>query len=142
MGDWYANIFTLDRRKTIIFMNERTLLLFIIIGIRKDNIGNFPLVFVNGVERVLMMEGVDEIMIDAVLNDYKEIHITKTDSKSLLGNMNDLVNLYKHFVIYDGGLKRTDLFEVIASINRTPQRNIGWQNSIEAMKDILKPGHQ
>ena len=137
LGNWYANIFTLDRRKTIIFMNERTLLSFIIFGIRKDNIKNFPIVFVNGIERVLTMEGFDDNIIDKVLSEYTHIFLTKTDSKSLLGNMNDLVNLYAHFVLSAGGLKQADLFDVIARINRTPQRTIGWQNSVEAVKEII-----
>lgn len=142
LGNWYANIFTLDRRKTIIFMNERTLLSFIIYGIRKDNIKNFPIVFVNGIERVLTMEGIEESIIEKVLSEYMEISLTKTDSKSVVGNMNDLVSLYTHFILYDGGLKYTDLFEVITKINRTPQRNIGWQNSVEAMRDILSSKSQ
>jgi Domain of unknown function (DUF6933) len=137
LGNWYANIFTLDRRKAIIFMNERTLLSFIIYGIRKDNIKNFPIVFFNGVERVLIMEGVDTHIVEEVLSDYTQIFFTKTDNKSSLGNMNDLVSLYTHFVLSGGGLKQVDLFDVIAQINRTPQRNIGWANSIESVKDIL-----
>ena len=73
LGNWYANIFTLDRRKTIIFMNERTLLSFIIYGIRKDNIKNFPIVFVNGIERVLTMEGIEESIIEKVSSLFKKI---------------------------------------------------------------------
>lgn len=137
LGSWYANIFTLDRRKTLIFMNERTLLSFIIYGIRKDNIKNFPVVFVNGIERVLAMEGVRQDIIDKILEQHSTIFFTKTHSNSLRGNMNDLVNMYKHIVLYDGGLKHTDLFDVIAQVNRTPQRNIGWRNSVDAMFDIL-----
>ena len=71
LGSWYANIFTLDRRKTLIFMNERTLLSFIIYGIRKDNIKNFPVVFVNGIERVLAMEGVRQDIIDKILEQHE-----------------------------------------------------------------------
>ncbi|MCZ6803210.1 MAG: hypothetical protein O7D86_04560 [Proteobacteria bacterium] len=137
LGNWYANIFTLDRRKTIIFMNERTLLSFIILGIRKDNIKNFPIVFFNGIERVLTMEDIDPHVIEKVLSEYTQIVLTKTDNKRLLGSMNDLVSLYTHFILYDGGLKQADLFEVIARINRTLQRNLDWQYSIEAVKDIL-----
>lgn len=35
LGNWYMNLFTLDRRKTFIFMNERTLFSFIVVGIKK-----------------------------------------------------------------------------------------------------------
>ena len=118
-------------------MNERTLLSFIVYGVRKDNIQNFPAVFINGVVRVLTMEGIDETVIDKVLGEYSQIALTKTDSKSLLGNMTDLVHMYTHLVLYDGGLINVDLFEVIARINRTPQRNIRWHNSAQAVKDIL-----
>ena len=142
LGNWYANIFTLDRRKTIIFMNERTLASFIIFGIRKDNIKDFPLAFVHGVEQLLSMEGINKTVIDKVLEQYREISFTKTDSKSLLGNLNDLVNLYTHFILSDGGLKYADLYEVISRINRTPQRNIGWLNSAKALNEILNATRQ
>ena len=42
LGDWYVNEFFLDRRKTFIFMSEKTLLSFIIYGIKKSNLGDFP----------------------------------------------------------------------------------------------------
>ena len=138
LGNWYANIFTLDRRKTIIFMNEKTLLSFVIYGIKKTNIKNFPLIFINGLEQCLAMEDIESRQIEKVLSEYTNMFLTKTDSKSFLGNMNDIVSLYTHFVLYDGGLNQVDLSEVIARINRTPQRNIGWQNSIAAVKGILQ----
>ncbi|HEY5603546.1 MAG TPA: hypothetical protein VIM41_10580 [Gammaproteobacteria bacterium] len=137
LGNWYANIFFLDRKKTIIFMNEQTRLSFIIYGIRKDNIKNFPIIFLNGVEQLLVLEGISDSAIDKVLDEYSQIFVTKTTNKSLLGNMNDLVNLYTHFVLSSGGLKHADLMDIIARINRTPQRNIGWSNSAEAVKELL-----
>ena len=137
LGNWYANIFTLDRRKTLIFMNERTLLSFIIIGIIKDNIKNFPIVFINGIERILTMLDIDDAVIEKVLSEHMVIDLTRTGSKKLLGNMNELVSLYKHFVFHDGGLKHTDLFEVIAAINSFPQRNLGWQSPTETVKAIF-----
>jgi hypothetical protein len=142
LGNWYANLFTLDKRKTVIFMNERTLASFLIFGIRKDNIKNFPLAFIHGVEQLLSMEGIKQTVIDQVLDQYSEISFTKTDSKSLLGNMNDLVFLYTHTILSDGGWQYADLYSVIAQINRTPQRNIGWLNSAKALKEVLNTTRQ
>ncbi|MGD8572087.1 MAG: hypothetical protein PVH98_06460 [Gammaproteobacteria bacterium] len=142
LGNWYANIFTLDRRKTIIFMNERTLASFIVFGIRKDNIKNFPLAFIHGVEQLLTTEGIEKPLIDKVLDQYRQITLTKTDNKSLIGNMNDLVNHYTYLVLDDGGLDHVDLADVIARINRTPQRNIGWLNSAKALNEILNSTRQ
>jgi hypothetical protein len=67
LGNWYANLFMMDRRKTLLFMNERTLLSFIIYGIRKNDIENFPVVSLNGIERVLALEGFPDNTIDIVL---------------------------------------------------------------------------
>ena len=142
LGNWYANIFTLDRRKTIIFVNEITLLSFIMYGIRKDNIKKFPDIFINGVEQVLAMTGVRENIIKNVVSEYSSIILTKTDSKKVLGNMNDLIWMYTNHVQSDGGFKHVDLFEVIARINRTPQRNIGWNYSDEITKELLSATRQ
>ena len=38
LGNWYVNLFVVDRRKTLLFMNEPTLLSFVIYGVRKNNI--------------------------------------------------------------------------------------------------------
>ena len=35
LGSWYVNISTIDRRKTFIFVNERTLLSFIFVRYKK-----------------------------------------------------------------------------------------------------------
>ncbi len=137
LGNWYSNLFTLDRRKTLIFMNERTLLSFLILGIKKKNVKDLPLVFRNGVNQVLLMEGFDNNLIRNVTKECQEIEITKTTNRSLLGNLNDLVNLYKNHILDDGGLKSCDLDSITKKINRTPQNNLGWSNSVEIAREIV-----
>jgi len=138
LGNWYVNIFTVDRRKTFIFMNEKTLLSFIIFGVKKSNVSKTPEFFFRGLEQVLAMEGFEASKLNKVFEGYGSYEFTKTNSKSVLGNMNDLVDLYKHSILYDGGLKYVDLGELIKQINRTPQRNLGWSNSIEIVKELLE----
>jgi hypothetical protein len=84
------------------------------------------------------MEGIETNKINKVFEGYDSYEFTKTNSKSVLGNMNDLVDLYKHSILYDGGLKYVDLGELIKQINRTPQRNLGWSNSIRIVKELLE----
>ncbi len=131
------NLFMLDRRKTFIFMSERTLFSFIVPGINKANIESFPEVFYLGLGQALAHEGFGIDTINKVFAGYKEYAYSKTDSKKLLGNMNDLVGLYTHSVIYDGGLKNCDLTAITMQMNRTPQRNLGWDYSIDAVKALL-----
>ena len=137
LGDWYINIFTVDRRKTFIFVNEKTLLSFVIFGIKRSNVEKTPEIFLQGLEQLLTIECVELEAINRGFVDYDSYEFTKTTSRKILGNMNDLVDLYKHFVLCGGGFKYTDVGEVILRINRTPQRNLGWLNSIETVRELL-----
>jgi len=118
-------------------MNEDTLLSFVLFGIKKTNVRKTPELFLRGLDQLLTIEGFTLNQINRVFEDYDTYEFTKTISKSVIGNMNDLVDLYKYSVAYDGGLKHCDLGELILKINRTPQRNIGWSKSIEKTKELL-----
>jgi hypothetical protein len=72
-----------------------------------------------------------------VFKGYDACEFTKTTSRSLLGNMNDLVDLYRHHLLYDGGFNYVNSGEVIMRINRTPQGNLGWSNSSKIVKELL-----
>jgi len=51
--------------------------------------------------------------------------------------MNDLLSLYDHFIYNDGGLSNCDLNAISMGINRTPQRNLNWKYSIDAVREII-----
>lgn len=137
LGNWYANIFIIDRRKAIAFVNERTFLSFLIYGISKRNIKGIKELFINGLSQLLSLEGFTATDIENNIKGCAEIQYTITNSKTILGNVNDIVNLYKHFILSDGGMESCNLSEIIAQINRTPQRNLNWANSIETVKEII-----
>lgn len=137
LGNWYLNLFTLDRQKAIIFVNEKTLFSFILYGLKKSNIDRLGEVFLVGLEQALEFEEIPSNLIKRIRLEYGLFQFTKTDSKKVLGNMNDLVSLYSHFIYYDGGLKSCDLTEIIMRINRTPQRNIEWGYSIDALRALF-----
>jgi len=138
LGHWYVNLFFVDRRKTLLFMSERTLLSFIMFGARKDHVKTFPEIFLRGVDQLLSMEGFSIEAINKVFSGYEVIEYTPTSSRKLLGNMNDLMDMYKHSIIYEGGLKNCDLWSVISKINRTPQRNLGWSRPIDVTSELLE----
>jgi len=137
LGNWYANIFIVDRRKAIVFVNERTFLSFIVYSISKRNIKDIKEIFINKLCQLLSLEGFSKNDIENNMKGCEEIQYTVTNSKTVLGNVNDIVHLYKHSILYDGGLKSCNLSEIIAQINRTPQRNLNWSNSIETVKEII-----
>jgi hypothetical protein len=137
LGNWYANIFIVDRRKAIVFVSERTFLSFIVYGVNKRNIKVINEIFINGLSQLLSLEGFSKNDIEKNIKRCEEIQFTTTNSKTVLGNVNDIVNSYKYYILYDGGLKSCNLSEIITKINRTPQRNLNWATSIETVKEIM-----
>jgi len=138
LGNWYINEFSLDRRKWFIFMNENSLLSFVIFGIKKSNLVSFPEPFIKGFDQLLCLEGFDAQSLVKALTGYDEIQYTKTASKSVLGNLNNITNMYKHIIRMKGGLQHTDIGEVIFRVNRMPQRNLDWKCSIEVVNELLE----
>lgn len=137
LGNWYVNIATIDRRKTFIFVNERTLLSFILYGIKKSNITKMHEMFLNALNQLLLMEGVQYSVIDKLNNEYLELKYTKTNNKKVIGNMSKLMSLYKHIIYTEGGLKYCDLTGIIHHVNTMPQKTIGWGYSIDLVKELL-----
>lgn len=118
-------------------MNERTLFSFILVGVRKDNLKKIIEMFCRGLEQILILEGIDAAKIEAVLAEYEDVEYTKTEGRSVLGNLNEIVSLYKRHIYYDGGLKNCDLTDIMYRINRMPQRNIDWKYSIDVLNELL-----
>jgi len=137
LGNWYVNLLTIDRRKTLIFMSERTLLSFLLFGVRKDNAKNLGELFTRGLVQLLELEEFTEQHIRKVFGMDGLITISRTNDRQALGNMNDLMRMYEFKIRYGGGFQHCDLWDVIRSTNRTPQRTIGGGYSIDLARKLV-----
>ena len=138
LGHWYANLFNVDRRKSIILMNEKTLLSFMLFGVKKGNIQRLPEMFIRGLVQTLDYLQFGAEAIERLLGGYEVVELTKTNNRRLLGNLTDLMHQYTHCINYDGGLKYCDLGEIVISVNNMPQRNLGWDFSVDAVRELLE----
>lgn len=57
IGDWCGHIFTVERRKCILFINERTLFVCLAIGVVKSDYRWIAQFFLDLLERSLAQEG-------------------------------------------------------------------------------------
>ncbi len=140
LGHWYVNLFTVDRRKTFLFMNERTLLSFVIFGIKKSNVQEMPAVFLRGLVQLLTLEGFKPPETERALAGYGSVEIVATDSRKLLGNMNDLMFHYCHHILWEGGFRACNLNDILHRVNNMPQRNIGWAYPVNMARELLAQG--
>ncbi len=138
LGSWTVNLFNQDRRKVLIFVNDLTLYSFILFGVRKEHYKNLPQTFVNGFYQLLSIDGFNEKEIAYLMGGVEDITYSKTSSKKILGNMNDLIWHYQYLISNGGGLEYANIGEIIHRLNRMPQRNIEWSYSIEAVTAVAK----
>jgi len=138
LGNWYVNRFDLDRRKAHIFMSETTLVSFILLqGQKPVTVESLPHMLLAGLDQLLQMKGLPKSAISKAFKHYDSGRFAKTDNRSDLGSMNDLVNQYQWRVEHAGGLSNCDLTSIIMNINEMPQRRIGWQSSWDSVHSKL-----
>ena len=138
LGNWYVNLVKIDRRNSLIFMSERTLMSFLVFGVRKSNSTQLAEIFFRGVVQLLELEGFTETEIETALGSDWTLTVARTDNRKALGNLNDLARIYEHKVWYEHGFKHCDLWKITSSTNRMPQKNIGWGYSIDLARELVQ----
>lgn len=130
LGNWYVNRFEVERRKIFIFMSESTLLSFVLLqGKKPVTVQTLPDMMLAGLQQLLEMRGLPRAAIDRAFEHYESGVYAKTDSRSALGSLNDLVNCYRHMIEFQGSLASCDLTDIIMKTNDMPQRKLGWSKS-------------
>jgi len=137
LGNWYANLLRIDRRKCLIFTNEKTLYSFLIPKVLKNNLKNIEEEFLINLNYNLQNEGFSLEVINKIMQEYQEIGFAKTVSKSVLGSMNDLAYQYKFEIMRSEGIDNIRIPQLNQRINRTPMRALNYKFSIEALKNLF-----
>ena len=137
LGDWYGNIFTIDRRKCIIFINESTLFVCLTIGVTKSDYRHIVPFFVDALAQTLRNEGFTESQVALVLSLHSDLTVGRTQNRSTIASLNNRVLDTKHIIWYDGGLASCDAATVTHLLNETPMRPVGYSNGLEQMKSFL-----
>jgi len=140
IGNWYANLLRIDRRKCLMFTNEKTLFTFLVPGVMKQNLQNIHDEFLISLNLNLQSEGFSLEVITKVLQEHGEIGFAKTANKHVLGSMNDFVIQYEFLIMRDGGLDNLRRFYYNRAVNRTPMGALGYKNPLEVLKEMLMEG--
>ena len=136
LGDWHANYIKFGNVDFIIFLNDLTL--FCMIKVIQFPTKNLSAIFINILTNILQDLNIDFQIIKKISTQYSEIKITKTSSRSILGNMNEITNRF--LILCEDNLETNDkinLYEIVKRLNNVPQKNLGWNFPEEYLKEIL-----
>lgn len=141
LGNWYVHRFLIGRTRFFLFMSEANLLSFVLYqGKKPVTVQTLPVMLLAGLSQLLAMKGFEPAQIDRALQPYQIGHFAKTDSRKLLGSMNDLVWRYTVTVEDGGGLEFCDLTDIIMTMNDMPQRNLDGRAAWDLVESVLRRG--
>lgn len=138
LGFWHANLLHINRRKCILFVNDKTLFNFLVPDVDRQRIKELGTLFNNNFECLLSEEGFTKSVIDQIISECSTTAYSKTKSKSILGSMNDLALHYKYHVMESGGVHSFEIPSIIAKLNRMPMGAIKYSYPIEKLKETIE----
>jgi len=138
LGPWHANLIHIDRRKCVLFVNDKTLFNFIVPDLSKAKIRDLDKLFKNYLSCVLADAGIAEADRGRILSEYDDVGFAKTSSKSVLGSMNDLAFHYKYSIQEAGGVHSPAVPEIIRRLNRMPMGALKYVFPIEALRAMFQ----
>ena len=92
---WHVNYFTLYGKKHYVFMNDLSRLSLTVPGIRSNQSNKLREIFTNHLIHYLAVEDLPSIQVDNYLNNCNEMVITKTDSRSVISTLNEIMLIMK-----------------------------------------------
>ena len=128
LGNWYANLLRIDRRKCVLLTHEQTLYSMFVPSLKKQEIKCLDQIFMNALSDHLKHESFSCDLIEGIMAEYEgKIEYAKTESRSLLGSMNDFAHLIKAEVHIQRSLENANPEILGKRLNRTPFSAIGYE---------------
>jgi hypothetical protein len=136
LGAWHANLIYINRRKCVLFVNDKTLFNFIAPDVSRDQIRDLPNLFKGYLACVLSEENIPEPEKKMIITEYEKVGYSNTNSKSVLGSMNDLAFHYKYYIQTEGGVHSSSLPSIIKKLNSMPMGALEYKFPIEELKTL------
>jgi hypothetical protein len=111
---------------------------FIVPDVSRVQIRELDKLFNSYLSCVLADAGIPEAERGRILSEYNEVGFANTNSKSVLGSMNDLAFHYKYSILESGGVHSPAVPEIIRRLNRMPMGALKYVFPIEALNALYQ----
>ena len=138
LGPWHANLIRVERRKCVLFVNDKTLFNFIAPNVSRSEIRGLHQLFLSFLYPVLSEEGFTKIEREKIASEYKDVRYAKTTNKSVLGSMNDLAFHYEHRIMVAGGIFSHEVPAIISALNRMPMGPLDYAYAVEELRNVVQ----
>ena len=89
--EWHANVFTFDRRKCVVLMNNKTRYSIVFYGMKMKEFKEFDVIALKAIKDTFLAEGFSEAVVDRYLERCGDVQYSKTHDRSIIGQLNDAI---------------------------------------------------
>ena len=136
LTQWHANLLHINRRKTLLFVNDRTLFNFVVPDVNRRHIQRISELFLSNLSCVIADEDMPEEIQAKILCEYSDLRIAKSSDRSVLGSANDIAYNYKWSILEAGGVHSPRVPAIIRQMNRMPLQAIDFKFPIVEMSNL------
>jgi len=94
---WHANFLRINRRKTVVLVNDACDYSVILYGMKKDDFNNFNERVKEGIRKTFEQEGIKASLIEKYLSQFEDFYFTKAKDRSYIARMNNSCKMTKRF---------------------------------------------
>lgn len=138
LESWHANLIYIDRKKCVLFCNDKTLFNFLVPGVVRQQVRDLGQLFQEGLERTLAGEIFAERTKEEILKEIAGFSYGKTDNRRVLGSMNDLAFHYEFLILRDGGIHFAPIPEIIKQLNRMPMGALDYAYPNDTLLSVFQ----
>lgn len=132
LDEWFCDLLWIHREKYVLCTHARTLFSIVLPQVRRADLVHLPTMLAGTVAGAMETEGLSAAAIESVTT-LREVRYGLTNSRSVLGSMNDISYQYLADVEHYGAAAR--LRGLIGKrLNRNPLSAIGHRYAIDAMR--------
>jgi hypothetical protein len=137
LGDWYGHLFTIDRRKCLMFINEPTLFVCPIFNVVKADYRDIAPLFRKVLAWTLPKSLFPENDVAWIMSLHEDLTIGRTVNRSTVASLNNRIANAKTTFHWQGGFGYCDIAALAVLLNQTPMKPIGYSNGYEQMQSLV-----
>jgi hypothetical protein len=124
LGDWFVNLFWCDRRKCVLFTSSTTLLSFVVCDVFRSELRPLRQFFLVHFSHFLQYQRVPSELRSHIIQSYSQTPVGKTNNRSVLGSMNDIMNNAKYLAARSQQEGKLDPLEISRCLSDIPMASI------------------
>lgn len=136
--EWHANLFVFDRRKGVIMMNNQTRYCVVLYGLKAENFKRFHSIALSGIEQTFLAEGFPQETIAQYIAHCGEVVFTKTNDRSVIAQMNDMLYLTSHFIVDYLPTSEICMVSLSKRLGEMPLRSLRYAYPIDCLREAIQ----